>query len=155
MIKHLHIGCFHGPLVQVNTYEIVVNFISGQTWYSAIVQNLPSLFNLWTDKTIHVNLCKDCAIDLKKRITCMAIRFNEITFILRHKKDFFRKIAAAFTSMTSRSHSPHCRFEKSSHGMFFAKSTNSQGKNPQHVWPLHTLFFPVSKNEPARTSRPT
>ena len=31
-----------------------------------IYQNLPSLFNLWTDKTIHVNLYKNCAIDLKK-----------------------------------------------------------------------------------------
>ena len=29
-------------------------------------QNLPSLFNLWTDKTIHVNLCKEWAMDLKK-----------------------------------------------------------------------------------------
>ena len=29
-------------------------------------QNLLSLFNLWTDKTIHVNLCKKCTIDLKK-----------------------------------------------------------------------------------------
>ena len=31
-----------------------------------IYQNLPSLFNLWTDKAIHVNLWKNCAIDLKK-----------------------------------------------------------------------------------------
>ena len=49
------------------------------------------------------------------------------------------KIAVSCKSTTSRSHSPHCRFEKSSHDMFFAKSTNSQGKKPQHVWPL--LFF--------------
>ena len=32
-----------------------------------IYQNLPSLFNLWTDKTIHVNLCKK---SISKRITC-------------------------------------------------------------------------------------
>ena len=46
--------------VQVNNYEIVVLFFHishNLTWYSAIVPiSSQSLFNLWTDKTIH--LCK-------------------------------------------------------------------------------------------------
>ena len=39
-------------------------FISSITWHDIqqlsikICQNLPNLFNLWTDKTIHVNLCR-------------------------------------------------------------------------------------------------
>ena len=33
------------------------NSISAITWHD-IHQNLPSLFNLWTDKTINVKLCK-------------------------------------------------------------------------------------------------
>ena len=37
--------------VQVDNYEIVVRVFH-------ISHNLPSLFKLWTDKTIHVNLCK-------------------------------------------------------------------------------------------------
>ena len=57
-------------IVQVNNYEIVVNYFhiidmifSNCPW---IYQNLSSLFKLWTDKTIHVNLCKNCPIDLIK-----------------------------------------------------------------------------------------
>ena len=56
--------------VQVNGYEIVENFFHIShilTWYSAIVHKFTSLFNLWTDKTIHVNLYKkNGATDLKK-----------------------------------------------------------------------------------------
>ena len=59
------IGCTDWQMVQlqVNNFEIVVNFFHisyNMTWYSEIVrkftQYLPSFFNLWTDKTIHVNL---------------------------------------------------------------------------------------------------
>ena len=41
--------------LQVNNYEIVVNFFH---WYSAIVHKFPVCSNLWTAKTIQVNLCK-------------------------------------------------------------------------------------------------
>ena len=63
--------------VQVNDYEVDLNFFHishNLTWYSAIVhkftriypvysrtateKHLLGLFNLWTEKTIHVNLCK-------------------------------------------------------------------------------------------------
>ena len=51
--------------VQVDNYEIVVKSFRishNLTWYSAIVhkftKNLHSLFSLWTDKIIQVNLCK-------------------------------------------------------------------------------------------------
>ena len=50
--------------VQVDNYEIVINFfhiIHNLTWCSAIEHKFTwiySLLNLWTDKTIHVNLCK-------------------------------------------------------------------------------------------------
>ena len=61
-------------LVQLNNFEIVVNFFHishNLTWYSAIVHKftrlyLPSLFNLWTDKTLRINLCKKLRTDLKK-----------------------------------------------------------------------------------------
>ena len=56
---------FVPKLLQVNNCEIVAFFfISAITWHDIqqlsinLHQNLPSLFNLWTDKTIHVNLCK-------------------------------------------------------------------------------------------------
>ena len=66
-------------VVQVNNYEIVVkNFHTSHnlTWYSAIVHkfsNLPSLFNLWTDKTINV---KKIAQSISTRITCIFPNFS-------------------------------------------------------------------------------
>ena len=64
--------------VQVNNYAIVLNFFhishnliwlfSNCPW---IYQYFPSLFNLWTDKTIHVNLCKKLHnLPISKWITC-------------------------------------------------------------------------------------
>ena len=49
-------------ILQVINYEIVVR--SAMTWHDIqeLSMNLPeftSLFNLWTDKTIRVNLCKE------------------------------------------------------------------------------------------------
>ena len=50
--------------VQVNNYEIIVkifNISHNLTWYSAIVHKFTRIypdFSTWTDKTIHVNLCK-------------------------------------------------------------------------------------------------
>ena len=57
----------NGPAaLKINNCEIVVNFYHishNLIWYSAIVQKssriYSSLFNLWTNKTIHVNLCKE------------------------------------------------------------------------------------------------
>ena len=62
------------PLVQVKNCEIVEKFIQYQpkrymifSNCPKIYQNLPSLFNLRSDETVHVNLCKkNCAIDPKK-----------------------------------------------------------------------------------------
>ena len=48
--------------IQLKFFHTCHNLI----WYSAIVHKLTSLFNLWTNKTIHVNLCKNWVIDLKK-----------------------------------------------------------------------------------------
>ena len=62
--------------IQVNNYEIVINFsISAITSHdihqlSINLPDLPSLFNSWTDKIIHVNLCKKIAQSISKWITC-------------------------------------------------------------------------------------
>ena len=59
-------------MIQVNNYEIVVNFFHishNLTWYSAIVHKFT---NLWTDNTIHVNLCNKIAQSISKRITCIS-----------------------------------------------------------------------------------
>ena len=60
-------------LLQVNDYKIVVNFFhisNNLTWYLAIVHEFTRIYPVcWTyelKETIHVNLCKNCAIDLKK-----------------------------------------------------------------------------------------
>ena len=53
---YIKLGYVGITYIQVGDYETVVNFfISAIKWHD---QNLPTLFSLWTDKTIHVNLCK-------------------------------------------------------------------------------------------------
>ena len=79
--------------LMINDYEIVVKFflyhLSAITWHDIqqLSINLPSLFNLWTDKTIHVNLCKKCAIDVKK---------NNLYYVGMYKQAKIKKYVGNF-----------------------------------------------------------
>ena len=57
------------------------------------------------------------------------------------------KIAFSCKCTPSNSHSTHCRFKNQVMTCFLQKSTNSQGKKPQHVWPL-LFFFQWAKTSP-------